>query len=221
MKAYESMKINGNRGNSWSPNSLSFFLTSHLTRRKQLEYLCRRMSRENVSSDMWWLQAGPSSPVAYVVGGRVGMDETHQVKIHFNWDNLSLFSLSLFLISILFLAGRVGPTPDAVPPLCHFRPENLHSVRGCPKKVEKTSSENTTFENSEHPYRTCGSSGWFFYLFGSSPMSVFLWKTNDFLKSCSNLWCSFGKQLIFIDYHWNLEVSYEKQMICQDSCSNL
>ena len=42
------------------------------------------MSRENVSSDMWWLQAGPSRPVAYVVGGRVGMDETHQVKIHFN-----------------------------------------------------------------------------------------------------------------------------------------
>ena len=25
----------------------------------------------------------------YVVGGRVGMGETHQVKIHFNWSNLS------------------------------------------------------------------------------------------------------------------------------------
>ena len=49
----------------------------------------------------------------------------------------SLFSLSLFLINILFLAGRVRTTPDAVPPLCHFRSENLHSVRGCPKKVEK------------------------------------------------------------------------------------
>ena len=59
-------------------------LTSHLSCRKQLDYLCRRMSRENVSSDMWWLQAGSSRPVAYVVGGRVGMDETHQVKIHFN-----------------------------------------------------------------------------------------------------------------------------------------
>ena len=59
-------------------------LTLHLRCRKQLEYLCRRMSRETVSSDMWWLQAGPSRPVASVVGGRVEMDETHQVKIHFN-----------------------------------------------------------------------------------------------------------------------------------------
>ena len=50
------------------------------------------------------------------------------------------------------------PETRRLPPLCHFRPENLHSVRGCPKKVEKTSSEHTTFEISEHPYRTCGSS---------------------------------------------------------------
>ena len=52
-------------------------------------------------------------------------------------------------------------------------------------------------------------------------MSVFLWKTHDFLKSCSNLWCSFGRQLIFIYYYyyWNFEVSYEKQIICLDSCS--
>ena len=77
-----------------------------------------------------------------------------------------------------------------------------------PKKSKKTSSENTTFENSEHPYRTCGSYGWFFYLFGSSPMSVplknwwfsevlfksliFFRKTIDFhifsLKSWSFLW---------------------------------
>ena len=49
----------------------------------------------------------------------------------------SLFSLSLFLISILFLAGRVGTETALVPPLCNFRPENLHSVRGYPKKVEK------------------------------------------------------------------------------------
>ena len=30
----------------------------------------------------------------YVVGGRVGMGETHQVKIHFNWSNLSSSSSS-------------------------------------------------------------------------------------------------------------------------------
>ena len=101
----------------------------------------------------------------YVVGGGVGMDETHQVNTHFNWDNLSLFSLSLFLISILFSAGRVDAAPGRLPPLCHFRPENLHSVRGCPKKVEKTSSKNTTFEISEHPYRTCGSLGGIFFFF--------------------------------------------------------
>ena len=130
--------------------------------------------------------------------------------------------IALAALPAVFFASRFLPyVTAAVPPLCHFRSENLHFVRGCPKKVEKTSSENTTFENSEHPYRTCGSSGWFFYLFGSSPMSVFLWKTHDFLKSCSNLWCSFGRQLIFIDYHWNLEVSYEKPMICPDYCSNL
>ena len=64
----------------------------------------------------------------------------------------------------------------------NFRSKTYHSVRGYPKKVEKTSSENTTFDNSEHPYRTCGSSVCVFFLFGSSPMSVFLWKTNDFLK---------------------------------------
>ena len=77
----------------------------------------------------------------------------------------SLFSLYLFLINILFLAGRVRTTPTRLPPLCHFRSENLHSVRGYPKKVEKTSSKNTTFEISEHPYRTCGCSGAVFVFF--------------------------------------------------------
>ena len=63
---------------------ITFSLTSHLTCRKQLEYLCRRMSRETVSYDMWWLRAGPSSPATYVMGGRAGMDKTQQVKMHFN-----------------------------------------------------------------------------------------------------------------------------------------
>ena len=52
-------------------------------------------------------------------------------------------------------------SPSLAPPA----PENLHSVRSCPKKVEKTSSENTTFAKSEHPYRTCGSLGGFFFFF--------------------------------------------------------
>ena len=55
----------------------------------------------------------------------------------------SFFLLSLFLINILFLAGRVDAQTAPVPPLCHFRSENLHSVRSYPQKVEKTSSKNT------------------------------------------------------------------------------
>ena len=51
------------------------------------------------------------------------------------------------------------------PSLARPAPENLHSVRSCPKKVEKTSSENTTFAKSEHPYRTCGSLGGIFFFF--------------------------------------------------------
>ena len=67
--------------------------------------------------------------------------------------------IALAALPVVFFAPRFLPyVTAAVPPLCHFRSENLHFVRGCPKKVEKTSSENTTFENSEHPYRTCGSS---------------------------------------------------------------
>ena len=68
--------------------------------------------------------------------------------------------IALAALAADFFASRFLPyVTAAVPLLCHFRSENLHFVRGCPKKVEKTSSENTTFANSEHPYRTCGSSG--------------------------------------------------------------
>ena len=40
--------------------------------------------------------------------------------------------------------------------------KNGHSVAEVPKKVEKTSSGNTTFANSEHPYRTSGLSAGYF-----------------------------------------------------------
>ena len=91
--------------------------------------------------------------VAYLVSSRFSLSGPCPSS------GLVLSCLSLFLISILFLAGRVHAQTTPLPPLCHFRPENLHSLRGCPKKVEKTSSEKLTFEKSEHPYRTCGSSG--------------------------------------------------------------
>ena len=158
MKTYASMKINENRWNSWSPNSFSFFKTSHLTCRKQLEYLCRHMSRQTVSYDMWWLQSGPSSPATYVMGWRVGMDTTQQVKIHFSWDNLILLHTYSLLVysspSRSELKRSIAPSPSVV-----FALKSRRFVRSCPKKVEKTSSENTTFEHSEHPYRTCGSPG--------------------------------------------------------------
>ena len=47
-----------------------------------------------------------------------------------------------------------SPNYWAAPP----PPKNLHSAADVPKKVEKTSSENITFVNSEHPYRTSGPS---------------------------------------------------------------
>jgi len=65
--------------------------------------------------------------------------------------------------------------------------KTYHSAAGRDEKVEKTSSKNMTFDNSEHPYRTCGSSVCVFFLFGSSPMSVFLWKTNAFLKILAHM----------------------------------
>ena len=54
------------------------------------------VARWNYFSNMW-----DTRGATCVVGGRVGMDETHQVNIHFNWDNLSFFLLpfSFFLSS--------------------------------------------------------------------------------------------------------------------------
>ena len=41
--------------------------------------------------------------------------------------------------------------------ICRYK--TYHSVADVPKKVEKTSSENSTLTIFEHPYRTCGSGG--------------------------------------------------------------
>ena len=56
---------------------------------------------------------------------------------------------------------QMGYARSLSPPLAPPPPKKLHSAADVPKKVEKTSSDNTTFENSEHPYRTCGSPGGF------------------------------------------------------------
>ena len=61
--------------------------------------------------------------------------------------------------------------PCSSPPVV-FALKSRRFVRSYPKKVEKTSSENPTFENSEHPYRTCGSSGRLF-LFSIPPQRWF------------------------------------------------
>ena len=57
----------------------------------------------------------------------------------------------------------MGYDPSLAPVVAPPPPKNLHSAADVPKKVEKTSSDNTTFENSVHPYRTCGSLGGFFF----------------------------------------------------------
>ena len=76
------------------------------------------------------------------------------------------FLLLIYIYSSSPLLGVCSTAcSSAAPPLAPPPPENLHSVRSCPKKVEKTSSENTTFAKSEHPYRTCGSPGGIFFFF--------------------------------------------------------
>ena len=78
----------------------------------------------------------------YVVGGRVGMDETHQVTIHFNWDNLSLFSLlsSLYLYSLLVyssLRAECTRKPTRFLPYVIFVLKTCISFVAVPKKSIK------------------------------------------------------------------------------------
>ena len=78
--------------------------------------------------------------------------------------------LYLLLISILLsLPVRTRAIGSLPPPLSFSLSKVGVSFRAVPKKSKKTSSENTTFENSEHPYRTCGSSGGLF-LFPVPPL---------------------------------------------------
>ena len=145
---------------------------------------CLGVARWNYFSNMWDRQISMrlTRGATYVVGGRVGMDETHQVNIHFNWDNLSLYPYSLLIYSSLRAEWARKPAGSSPPVV--FGLKTRRFVRSCPKKVEKTSSENTTFENSEHPYRTCGPPGGLFCFSvpplrhgrGSSPMSFSFWK---------------------------------------------
>ena len=76
---------------------------------------------------------------------------------------MSLYPYSLLIYSSLraeLARKRVGFLPYVI-----FALKTRRFVRSCPKKVEKTSSENTTFAKSEHPYRTCGSLGGIFFFF--------------------------------------------------------
>ena len=136
----------------------------------------------------------------------------------------------LLLISILLpLPVRTQAIGRSSPPVV-FALKTLHSAADVPKKVEKASSENTTFENSEHPYRTCGSSGCVFLFFGSSPMSVFPWKTIYFFltflfKSLIFWWLSHLRlfRLCFLPLRFlpYVSVPLENQWISQHSRSNL
>ena len=122
------------------------------------------------------------------------------------------FSPWIFQISIQNLSFRCGLSQKVE----KTSGENTFSknciwLRTSPKMSKKTSSENITFENSEHPYRTSGPSAASFHcarsLFsmknlsfrcrlsqksrthvnqkhGSSPMSVFLPKTSRSAAGC-------------------------------------
>ena len=95
--------------------------------------------------------------------GRAGGNGQHSL------DAFELKTSPPFLLLIYIYIYSSSPLLGVRSPPISFSkcacPWNLHSVRGCPKKVEKTSSENTTFAKSEHPYRTCGSPGGRFFFF--------------------------------------------------------
>ena len=69
---------------------------------------------------------------SYVVGGRVGMDETHQVNIHFNWDNLSLYPYSLLVYSSL--RAECARKRHRFLPCVIFALKTRRFVRGYPEK---------------------------------------------------------------------------------------
>ena len=70
---------------------------------------------------------------------------------------MSLYPYSLLIYSSLraeLARKRVGFLPYVI-----FALKTCIPFGAVPKKSKKTSSKNTTFEISEHHYRTCGSSG--------------------------------------------------------------
>ena len=105
---------------------------------------------------MWWLQAEPRRPVAYVLGGWMGMDETHQSKIHFNWDNLSLFSLlsSLYPYSLLIYSSLRAECARLRP---RFLPYVIFFLKTCipfvaiPKKSKKRQAKTSLLKIRSTP----------------------------------------------------------------------
>ena len=92
----------------------------------------------------------------------------------------SFYTYSLLIFSSL--RAELTRNPVGFLPYVIFALKTCIPLRAVPKKSKNTASKNTTFEISEHPYRTCGSPGCAFFLFGSFPMSVFLGKTYGFLN---------------------------------------
>ena len=122
----------------------------------------------------------------YVVGGRVGMGETHQVKIHFNWSNLFSSSSSFFytyslLVYSSSVGSAVGRSLASSPPVV-FALKSRRFVRSCPKKVEKNVKRKHYFWKFGAPLSHLRLSRRIFLSFRFLPYVSFPLKTNDFLK---------------------------------------
>ena len=81
------------------------------------------------------------------------IDENRCTVVQNRWESIKNVVLSCFFLKnrwkSLYCRSK-SMEFDA------FYIKNNNSVAEVPNKVEKTSSGNTTFANSEHPYRTCG-----------------------------------------------------------------
>ena len=94
----------------------------------------------------------------YVVGGRVGMGETHQVNIHFNWSNLSwgLSSSSSiptpYIYIYILLLPPSGGMIDGLLLRSLLRPLKICIPFGAvPKKSKKRQAETLLLQNRSTP----------------------------------------------------------------------
>ena len=108
-----------------------------------------------------------------------------------------------------FLLLGSSPTSD-------FLLKPIIPLRTYPKKSKKRQAKTLLLKIRNTPIALAALAA-DFSSFSVPPLYQVSFENQWFSKdSRSNLWSSLGKAMIFIDSYWNLEVSYEKPMICQD-----